>query len=107
MRLTASQLPYEPRVDGSESKLAFICSAANAFNVIEYPFDFCCREIRIDHQPCYIAYVIFETLLNKVLTDRRGPFVLPHNRIINRFSAFAIPDHRRLSLIGDADGSNG
>ena len=37
-------------------------------------------------------------------TSVRGARVLPDQRVVERLAAAAVPEHRRLALIGDADG---
>jgi hypothetical protein len=40
------------------------------------------------------------------LTGRLGAPVLPDDRVVDRLTGLAVPDHRRLALVGDAQRGN-
>src|SRR5690242_13939775 len=42
-------------------------------------------------------------VLAQRLAQWRGAAILPDNRVVNRLAGGALPDHRGLALIGDAD----
>ncbi len=44
-----------------------------------------------------------KSLRSPALADRRGAAVLPDDRVVHGLSACAVPQHRRLALVGDAD----
>ncbi|MNR55364.1 hypothetical protein D3C85_1757180 [compost metagenome] len=51
MRLAARQFPDDPRVHRSEEQFTLLRPRSSAIDVIEDPFDFSRRKIRINQQP--------------------------------------------------------
>ena len=103
--LPAGQAPDQEAVDGAEGQLALRSArAARARDVVQQPGDLGAGEVGIDHQAGLVA-------------DRDGPGrprrssaqavggapVLPDDGAVDRPTALAVPDQRRLALVGDAD----
>ena len=42
----------------------------------------------------------------QAIAELRGPPILPDDRVVDRPAGLAIPDHRGLALVGDADGGD-
>src|SRR3546814_14982608 len=49
---------------------------------------------------------LFGTLGTQLLAESGGAAVLPDDRLVDGRTGLAVPDHRRLALVGDADGGD-
>ena len=103
MRRAAGEIPDQPCVDVAEGELAALGPLARALDVVEDPGHLRAPEVRIEQQPGPLADVRLEALRLELLAERRGPPVLPDDRVVDRLSGLAIPDQRRLALVGDPD----
>ena len=104
VRCAAGQVPDEPAVDRSEGELAACGPIARARNVVEQPLELRPREIGVDDEPRLRGEQRGVTGGAQCVAHRRGAPILPDDRIRDRLARRAIPEHRRLALVGDADG---
>ena len=104
VRSTAGQAPQQEAVDGAESELSALGAAARARHIVQQPGDFGAREIRVEQQAGLLPDQVFGAVALQVRTHLGRAPVLPDDGPMNRHTATAIPDHRGLALIGDADG---
>ena len=103
MHLTTGQIPDEPTINSAKEKLSTTCPIPCAFNVIQNPSKFCCREIRIYQQSGLIAYCFDKPLGLKFITNLGGTSALPYYCVCDRLSGILVPNHGRFTLIGDTD----
>ena len=100
----AGELPDEPGVDGAEGELAALGPAPRAGHVVEQPADLRAGEVRVEHEPGALAH---ERLRARRPSARRtAAAVRRHCQTIARWigrAGRALPDDRRLALVGDAD----
>ena len=97
------QLPYQPRIYRAETELASLRPISDAFHMVKDPFDFCSREISVDHQACLLMDATRPALGFQLLTVVGCTPILPNNRIIDRETGLTIPNDGCLSLIGDTN----
>jgi hypothetical protein len=100
---TAGELPDEPTVDRAECETAALCRLAHTGHVIEDPLKLGAAEIRVGHESGFRGEHVREAALAQRVAHARGAPVLPHDRIADRRAGRAVPDERRLALIGNAD----
>ena len=106
MHLAIGQLPNQPSLDGAEQELAGFCLLSGARDIFENPAQLRAAEIGIDQKSCLLTNHIAVPGRFQLIAVLRGTAALPHNRVADRNAGFFIPNHRRLSLIGNADGFN-
>ena len=104
--LAAGEVVDEPGVDGAKHEVARRRAFACAVDVVENPLHLGGREIRVERESRAGAHQPFCALLDKLVDQRCGTAALPYDSVIDRLTAHAIPDHRGLALVGDADGGN-
>ncbi len=104
--LAARELPDEPAVDGAECELAARRARLRVGSRIEQPRQLGAGEIRIEHEPRAPRHFRFVAGGFQFLAQVGGATVLPDDRAADRFAGAAIPEHRGLALIGDADGDD-
>ena len=104
--LAACQLPHEIAVDRAEEQLSGFSLLSGSINIIQNPFEFGSGKVGIKKKSGAIGYSLLMAGLAQILAERGGSSVLPDDCIIDRFARLAIPDERRLALIGDTDGGN-
>ena len=104
--LAAGKVIDEPGVDGAKHKVARRRALARTVNVIEDPLHFGGREIRIERKPRAGAHQLFCALIDQLVDQGRGATTLPYDGVVDGLTAHAIPDHRGLALVGDADGGD-
>ena len=103
MLAAAGQVPDQPAIDRAKGQLAGLGLLARAGNVLQYPRNLGRRKIRVEQQPGLRADHPLCAIFHQLLTERRSPPVLPHDRVIDRLPRLAVPHNRRLALVGDAD----
>ena len=103
VQLAAGQPPQQEAVDGAERELALLGRGARAVDVVEQPGDFRRREIRIEQQTGARRNQRLMALLAQRGAGVGGAPVLPDDGIVDRLAGGAIPQNRRLALVGDAD----
>ena len=104
---TAGQPPQEERVDRAEGDVAGDRPLAQPRNGVEQPADFRCRKIGVDDEARALGDRLGKSLRAPALADRRGAAVLPDDGVVHRLAAGALPQNRRLALVGDADRGDG
>src|SRR6185436_5372137 len=100
----ARELPHEERVDGPEQRIAAPGALACAGDVVEQPADLQAGEIAGKRKAGAGAK---ELDTGRGAEPRHVPgdaHVLPDDGVAQRDPGAAIPQHRRLALVGDADG---
>ena len=70
---------------------------------VEQPADLRGGEIGVDHQPGALRHGFGQPLGAPALAQLGGAPVLPDDRVVHRPAGRALPQHRRLALVGDAD----
>src|SRR6185437_661709 len=100
------QVPYAPGVHVAERQLPGFGLLASPIHVLEDPPDLRSREIRRDRKTRLEAEAILPALLLQLLADLVGTSVLPHDCVVDWLAGAAIPHHRRLTLVGDAQGGD-
>ena len=106
MRLAAGQPPHQERVDGAERELAALGAFAGARHVVEDPGDLGAGEIGIDDQAGLFGDRGLVAFALEPGADIGGAAVLPDDGAMDRLSGSAVPHHRGLALVGDADGGD-
>ena len=104
--LAAGEVVDEPGVDGAKHEVARRRALARAVDVVENPLHLGGREIRIEREPRAGAHQLFCALLDQLVNQRRGAAALPYDGVIDGLAAYAVPHHRGLALVGDADGGD-
>src|SRR5690606_26293432 len=99
----ARHFPDEPRIDCPEGQLALLGPFARALHVIQDPLNLGTGEVSIDHELGFLPDEVLMARISEAITVARRSSVLPHDGIVDGFARSAIPDERRLTLIGDAD----
>src|SRR5262249_59542427 len=95
--------PDEKRIDRAEEDLALLGPAAEPRNRVEQVPDLGAREIGIDDEAGLRADHRLAAVALQPVADRRRHTALPDDRVRNRPARLALPQHRRLALVGDAD----
>ena len=104
MQIAAGKVPNQPAVDRAETQLPAFSAPACPRHVVQEPGDLGAAEIGIQPQA--------GARREQGLMPRRAQFVagagrapvLPDDGVVNRQTGHPVPDHRRLTLIGDANG---
>ena len=99
----ARKPPEEKAVDRAEGDLARPGALAQSGLIVEQPGDLGRGKIWVDHQTGALRNGLVETRPAPALAQLGGPAVLPDDRVMDRRPGRALPQHRRLALVGDAD----
>src|SRR5260370_7766298 len=103
MQPAAAEAPQEKAVDRAERDLAGAGALAEAGDRVEQPADLGRREIRVDDEAGALGDHLLETGVAPSGADVGGAPVLPDDGVVHRAAGGAVPQHRRLPLVGDAD----
>jgi len=99
----AREAPQEKRIDGAERQLTALGACARPRHVIEHPGDLGAGEVRVEQQARLATNQgLGARGLERRARLRRAP-VLPDDGAMDRLAGGALPDDRRLALIGDAE----
>ena len=103
----AGQLPQEPRVDGPEGEAAGLGAGAGAVDVVEEPRQLGAREVRVEDEPGPLAdgFGVTGGLERGAAVGR--PAVLPDDRAVDGLAGLAVPEERRLALVGNPERGEG
>ncbi len=101
MALAAGQVPEQQAIDGPRGQLASLRAAAGAGDMVEQPGDLGGREVRVEDQAG--AFGDPGTAVAVFFAERGGPAVLPDQGWADRSACLAVPDHSRLTLVGQPD----
>src|SRR3546814_16607437 len=93
-------------VDGAEGELAALGTLARVRHGVEQPGDLGAGEVGVEQQAGALPHQVFGTLGTQLLAESGGAAVLPDDRLVDGRTGLAVPDHRRLALVGDADGGD-
>ena len=99
----AGQPPQQERIDRAEGEFAALGARPCAGDIVEQPGDLGRREIRVEQQSRARCDQRLVPRGAQPLADVGGAAVLPDDRAMDRRAGLAVPDQRRLALVGDAD----
>src|SRR5581483_12156499 len=103
----AGEVPDEPAVDGTEGELAGLGAALQASaSVVEQPAQLRAGEVGVDDEARARAHLVREAAGPQLVAEGRGAPALPDDGIADRAAGGALPQERRLALVGDADRRN-
>ena len=102
MDLPAGQVPDEPAIHRSGAQFSPLRPLADAGNVIHDPLQLRTGKIGVDQQAGLFRHHFPQTVSLQPIAD-----LLPHDSVIHRLSRPAVPQDRRLPLVGNADAGNG
>ncbi len=106
MGLAAGQPPDQVGIHRAEEQITRLSLRPCAIGIIQNPAQFRCREIGVEQQACLCCHHRLMPCLPQFLAGFCGAAILPDNGPANRAAGMTIPDHRRFTLVGDADGGN-
>src|SRR3546814_18858008 len=72
--------------------------------ISDWSSDVCSSDL--EQQAGALPHQVFGTLGTQLLAESGGAAVLPGDRLVDGRTGLAVPDHRRLALVGDADGGD-
>jgi hypothetical protein len=98
---SAGEVPHQPGVDRAEGELAALGARPRSVDTVEQPAQLRSREIGVDQQTGTRLHERF--VLPQLVAQFGGAAVLPDDGVVNRLAGGAVPHHRRLALVGDAD----
>ena len=101
-----SQVPEQPGVDRPEEEVATGGLLPGPRDPVENPLDLGGGEVGVDHQPGLVVDQLLVTVGDQLLGDVASLLGLPDDRVVDRLTGVAVPDDRRLPLIGDPDGGD-
>ncbi len=81
-------------------------ACARALDIVEDPADLGAGEIGVEQQAGLGGEQRFEAICLQLRAQWRGAPVLPDDGVVDRLAGLAVPDQRRLALVGDADGGD-
>ncbi len=103
VHLAAGQPPQQIAIDRAEHQLAAFGPRPRAGHVIENPCDLGAGEIGIDDQAGLGRDRRLVAFVFQLGADVGGAAVLPDDGAMNGLAGGAVPHHRGLALVGDAD----
>ena len=106
MHCAMRELPDQPAVHRAKGQLAVVSLLACAGDVVQQPFEFGSRKIGIDQQAGFGLDGFGQATLAQLGAYRLGAAVLPDDGMVDGQAGSAVPDDRRLTLVGDAHGMN-
>ena len=106
MAAPARELPDQPAVHGAEGQLAALGGGARAVDVVQNPAQLGAREIGVDQQARLALDGVGMSGLAQLGAQRLGAAVLPDDGVVYGLARGAVPDHRGLALVGDAQGAD-
>ena len=104
--LPPAEAPEQPAVDGAEGQPAGFGLLPRPRDMIQDPAQFGAGEVGIEHQAGLLLKQFRPALTAQLVAHPGSAAVLPDDRVINRIPALPVPYHRRLPLVGDADGGD-
>jgi len=96
------EVPDQPGIDGPKEGIAALGIGAQPRHMVQQPLDLGPGKVDRDQEPGPLANQILQPIALQLLADLLGAHALPHDGIVVRAARVAIPDHRGLALIGDA-----
>ena len=99
MNLALRQFPYQPSVYRTHKQLSPVGGFTRAVNVVEYPFNAACSEIRVDKESAAFPYHLCKTALAQVFAYICTSLTLPNDGVIDGLAAKTVPYDHRLALV--------
>ena len=99
----ARQVPDQPGVDGAEGDLAALGAGAQPRHVVQQPGRLGAGEVAGQRQPGLLAEPVLPVRAAEFVAERGRTGVLPDDRVVHRLAGGAVPQDRRLALVGDAE----
>ncbi len=106
VNFAAGEPPEQKSIDGAEGELAAGGFVGRARNVGQQPREFCAGEIGIEQKPGLRRDARFIAFVFQPRAEIGGAAVLPDDGAMHGSAGCALPQQRRLALIGDADADN-
>jgi hypothetical protein len=100
------QPPQQQRVHGAEGQIATLGPRPRVRHMVEEPRDLGGGEIGVEHQAGALADQLGVAGPVKFRANVGGSPILPDDCIVDRLTGLAVPDQRRLALVGDSDCRN-
>src|SRR5262245_26166317 len=100
---TSRELPEEPAVYGAERDLASGRTRSKLRLRVEEPRDLRTGEVGVQHETGPGAHHGLESFGLEALADRRRAPALPDDGAVDGQAGPAVPEERRLALVGDPD----
>jgi len=100
---SARQVPDNPAVHIAKIQFALLGLLSGARNVVKNPFDLGAGEVRGQGESHFGTKAILSTDFCQFIADEVSTCVLPYDSIVDRLASVLVPDHRGLTLVGDAD----
>src|SRR5690606_34379799 len=100
------EVPDEPGVDVAETQIAGFGLLRRTLDVVEDPADLRAGEVGGEGQTGLVTEPVLPAVLAELVDDLVRPGVLPDDGVVNGLAGVAVPHHRRLPLVGDADGGD-
>src|SRR5262245_12074222 len=94
----------EPGIDGPEREVARLRLAPRARYVVEEPLHLGSAEVGVEHEARTLAEQGSVPGFLELAASARGAAILPDERAMDGPAGGALPEHRRLSLVRDAEG---
>jgi hypothetical protein len=104
VRRTVGEVPYSQLSIVPNASSPRWATRARARHVVEQPLELGARESRVDDEPGLARDQLGLALRTQIVAERRGAPVLPNDRRRHRAARGALPQHRGLALVRDADG---
>ena len=92
----------QPGVHVAEGQVARLGPIARAIDVVEDPADLRAREVGRQRQADLLAEAILAAVGRQLVDELVRAGVLPHERVVDGLARVAVPHHRGLALVGDA-----
>ena len=99
----AGEAVDQPRVDRAEGDLAGLGARPQRRIALQQPRDLAAREVGVEHEAGALVKQRLVPRRAQALAHGRRLAALPHDRAPDGVARAAIPEHRRLALVGDPD----
>src|SRR3954469_10858228 len=96
------EVPDEPGVHVAEGQVTRLGPIARAIDVVEDPADLRPREVGRQWQADLLLEAGLAAVARQLVDDLVRARVLPDERVVDRLAGVAVPHHRGLALVGDA-----
>ena len=97
------ELPDEPRVHRPEQHLAALGALLQAGLRVQQPAQLRAGEVGRQRQAAAFAEAVLADVAAELAHELVGARVGPVDRVVHRLAGLALPQHRRLALVGDAE----
>jgi hypothetical protein len=102
----AGEIPQQPAVHGAERQLTAFGAGARTRDVVQQPAELAAGEVGVDDEAGASLDLLLMARLLEAVAEGGGAAVLPDNRVMHRSAGLAVPQERRLALIGNTDGGD-